>query len=488
MKDKKVNKKAFWFFTFLVVFSFLAVKLVKGLEKETKPVANLAPKVEECSTCGVKEIPTEVLDESETDSLNIAYVEESQTIDITEKLSNVDKEVLGTNLNCASIKNSLSSIRVACSTGGGGINFSNGSPTSSGGGFLVTKDTKIELVKVTYPLALMLGQFTFKDSRKQITKTTPEYKSSGEQIDEVYVSKTLSPAEAVEFSESIKGTERENYEVEGRVKSNIAPEGGQSSPKGKYAVTNADHNPIPSCYEKEHEKEIAIGDYNVGKSNYIASDKDNGGYARQQIPGGDNLIPIESNECLAEGEDFKRDKFTLTACNKKAAIIAGKLKKFFSPTQWDVCKPKPPGGGPVKQDIMGVEDGQCVDPASIVVEMTPIFGSPYECTNELCANAFLTYMQKGTLAPTQSKAKMAKGSSPKNSLMFFVGTKCGATIDGLYTDVTCLWDMSPLLANYNLEAKDKAPKQDDFPKNFDVYWRSVEVARDRSARQYGIAE
>lgn len=488
MRNTRTNKKAFYFLLFLVGFSYLMVKITTNVKKEVEPVHNPVPKVETCQTCDTQEVSTEVLDESYTESLNIAYIDDSQTVDITENLKDTEGSVLG--LDCSNFKNSLSSVRVACTKGGGGINYSSGSPTSSSGNILVTKDTKIELVKVTYPLALMLGQFTFKDSRKQITKTTPEYKSSGEQIDEEFVSRTLSPAEATEFRESITGTERENFEVEGRIKTNVNPEGGQNNPIGKYTVTNADHQPCPSCYKKQHEKEIAIGDYNVGKPNYIASDKDNGGYARQQIPGGDNFVPTETDECLVEGEDYKMDKHTYTACTKTIAIIGGKLKKLFSPAQWETCKPKPStqtvdNASPTRE-VMGVSDGQCVDPASIIVEMTPIFGDPYECTDELCANAFLTYVQKGLLSPVQSKGKKVGASSTKNSLTFFVGTKCGATIDGSYVDVTCLWDMSPFLANYNIEAKDKAPGQDDFPKNFDVYWKSVEVARDRSATQYGL--
>ena len=154
MKNNRTNKKAFYFLLFLVGFSYAMVKVTTNVKKDIEPVHTPVPNVETCQTCGVQEISTDVLEDNYTESLNIAYIDESETIDITDNLRNqTEGSVLG--VNCSNFKNSLSSIRVACTSSGGGINFSSGSPASSGGNILVTKDTKIELVKVTYPLALM---------------------------------------------------------------------------------------------------------------------------------------------------------------------------------------------------------------------------------------------------------------------------------------------------------------------------------------------
>ena len=76
--------------------------------------------------------------------------------------------------------------------------------------------------------------------------------------------------------------------------------------------------------------------------------------------------------------------------------------------------------------------------------------------------------------------------NPKTSIMFFVATECALRIDGRNVPVLCLWDASPILSNFNLQEKDKAPNQEDFPTNFGFYWNSVVQSMKLSAKKYEI--
>ena len=131
------------------------------------------------------------------------------------------------------------------------------------------------------------------------------------------------------------------------------------------------------------------------------------------------------------------------------------------------------------------KSGECVDPKTLGIKMTPIFGEPDVCEDELCANAYLSQSYRETLAPSESKGVTISGS-PKTATMFFVATECALQIDGKNVPVLCLWDASPILLNYKLQEKDKAPRQEDFPKSFTNYWGSVSQSMKISSKVYRV--
>ncbi len=489
MRKQRTNRKAMLLFISLILCSFSIVKTFGKTRDENKPIEIVSTASQECKNC-VDKTGVEQKIVPEESKYQIVYLDESQTVDISDK---VKGEVKGS--SCAPAVNDLgSAVREICTGGSGEIDFSEGGEVSgSGGGVLVRKDAQFELVQVTYPLSFWLGQYVYQNSNKEIKNTSPEYRSNGEQIDEEYVSKTLSPEEANEFRNSISGTVRENFSVEGKAD---LPEVESITSKqtGKYIVQNSPSEPKNKCPE-----EVGVSDYNVGKSNYIASDAENGGYLRQQIPGGDKYELLEDKACLEEGGDFKTATSGLyTACLDVVAIVKGWFSKTFGKEQWDGCTGKQmvtvkvtdPKTGAITekyQEEQTVKSGECIDIENVAIKMAPIFGDPYVCTGEMCANAFQTYMYRGTLSPEQASGKVIASKDSDESLMFFVATKCGVTVDGKGPyDVLCLWDASQTLLNYKLQQKDKAPEQENFPSNFRTYWSKVENAVNESTVYYGL--
>lgn len=489
MRRQRVNQKAMLFLVGLLLFSFFAIKNLSGIEFEKENVTTLGVKAAECTNCQTGEGIKEIIDEGS--SINYVLLDESQTIELQ---NNPGESVLGIHdFGCQGIDpaNFLSSRRYVCSTqGSGAIDFSTGSATSGGEGVVVSKNSRIEITRVTYPLALWLGQYTYRDSNKQIRKDSPDYRSNGQQIDPEIVSRSLSPKEAISFNDAISDTVKKPFVVKGKVKMDVGDSKDLDDVEGEYKVENAPHNPGCIVDGKSCDPKLAVSDYNVGKSNYIASNEKYGGYLAQQAPGGDKKMIDDSSECLVEGEDYKEiDNGVVTSCINVSAIISGWFMETFGLSAWRRCtvgeavQTTDPQTG---QIIKSVEkSAECVDTKSLGIKMTPIFGEPDKCEKELCANAFLTQSYRETLSPSESKGVTISGN-PKTASMFFVATDCALRIDGQNVPVLCLWDASPILLNYKLQEKDKAPDQKDFPKSFNSYWGNVNQAVKISSKIYNI--
>lgn len=202
--------------------------------------------------------------------------------------------------------------------------------------------------------------------------------------------------------------------------------------------------------------------------------------------------------CFGEGikyEDIKDGVYM--ACNDVLALIKGWFFATFSPPQWQGCR----YGECLSSDSNGQcteygnKTGDCLSTENVTVKMPSIFGEPYQCTTELCANAFLTYVQRAALSPKVASNKKVTSENTDESFMFFVATPCKVEIEGtnVVIDVKCLWDASPLLANYNMQRKDHSPRSDkkearpiDYPKTFDDYWKNTSKAISKAAEYYNI--
>lgn len=489
MRRRKNNKKALLLLLALSFFSFFTVKFVLKTKESLSPKKEIKSEVLECSTCG--ESSTHFQQNVEEDiTNNILMIEEKDTVDVT---SLVDSSVLGTDtggFSCRGLDpaNFLSSSRYVCSSEGPGpVDFSTERGSLAGGGINVSKDSDIKITKITYPLAFGLGQYSYIDSNKQIRKKSPDYRSNGQQIDPEYMAKTLSPKESIEFYEEISGTEKEPFQVEGKVYIKDSDfEMKEGDGEGKYQIENVEGEPGCILKGKPCKKEFAVSDYNVGKSNRIASDQTNyGGYYAMQIPGTDKEVnkitegkeKEKKKECLVDGQGYQRiDKGNNVVCDKKPAFVLATFDAFFSSDVWRGCTI---GERQEIRDEYGnttigfVPTKECVQTKALAIKMTPIFGEPNKCDKELCANAFLSQTYRQTLSPEESSGVKESSPDTKKSVMFFVATPCALDIDGTQVDVHCLWDASPTLLNYNLQAKDKSPNQNDFPWNFRSYWASV---------------
>ncbi|MGI5897763.1 MAG: hypothetical protein ACOX6Q_01220 [Candidatus Dojkabacteria bacterium] len=467
----------------LVTFSFFVVKITNRINIGTKATEIKVISTEECTSCGG--VKSKVVEEKilpEENGMKVTILPASETVDITEVVLGSSSIVgRGTAWSCKrgySVANRLESDTLLCSDGTGTIDYKDG--TVVGGDVIVDKDAEIQLVEVTYPLGYWLGQDGFENSTKTITSRDPSYNSSGEVLDEAAQSRALAPKEAETFRKNIDGTVRQQFMVKGSL---IAyPKITELLESGEYIIKNADHDPKTFCAP-----EVAVSDFNGGKSNYVASDNEDGLYWRQQIPGGDKYDIEPEDGCLDVGNLRTEMNYGLeTACWKIVARIKGVFEDSFSRAEWNACH-----GIKCEEGDEDCEDvgptGDCTGPVNIMIEMSSIFGDPYECEAEGCATAAMTYLHKATLSPQQASKKKVISSNSEDSLMHFVATPCKAIVveTRLEIGVWCLWDDSPTMLRFFQSKTDSAPGQ-DFPSNFDKYWRVTQEAIKRSSKYYKL--
>ncbi len=505
-RKKRSNKAGLVLISLILVgyiFINLGEKVTFGNESVQAPVVESLPEPQqECTNC-TGEVEEEIIQEEP--QAMIALVGEEYTVDVTGEVKDWS-DVWNFIINfptCADYQpaQGLDSVSKLCGTGGTPVNLDERSTGQTILDWLqgnsqvdASAITDIKLTTVTYPLAFFLGQFVIKNSNREASLESPNYPANGQIIDKDYTIKTHSPGENMGYAEAFEETVREDYEVS----ANIDASGTDGTletndtEEGKYGVMNVDDAEC-ACEEPE----VSNSDYNPGSPNRQGSI--GGGWLRQQAPGGDNYEIPDLNQCLARGEDYQMMAFgNVAACFNYAGTVAGKVSglfsKIFTRGDWENCNEgtevcEPDGqGGEVCTTIPPSEN--CTGSMQLGVKMTPIYGDPYNCEDELCANAYLTNSYKAGLSPSEADSKVLEGGSSEDSLMFFIGTPCEANVSTgnsmRSVGVTCLWDVSPYLLDYKLQASNEAPNDEEFPSSFDVYWDLVMQAMELSADYYGL--
>lgn len=507
MIKKKSNKAGLVLLSLILVgyvFINFGEKVTFGNESIQAPIEESLPEPQQDSTNSPPEVEEEIIQEEP--QVMIALVGEEYTVDVTGEVKDWS-DVWNFIINfptCADYQpaQGLDSVSKLCGTGGTPVNLDERSTGQTILDWLqgnsqvdASAITDIELTTVTYPLAFFLGQFVIKNSNREASLESPNYPSNGQIIDKNYTLKTHSPLDTEGNSEFLEETVREDYEVS----ANIDASGGDGATlttndteEGKYGVMNVE-DAACACEEPE----VSNSDYNPGSPNRQGSF--GGGWWRQQAPGGDNYEIPNLDQCLARGEDYQMMAFgNVAACFNYVGTVAGKISglfsKIFTRGDWENCNEgtevcEPDGnGGEVCTTVPPSEN--CTGSMQLGVKMTPIYGDPYSCEDELCANAYATNAYKAGLSPGEADSKVVEGGSAEDSLMFFIGTPCMANVStGNSTrnvGVTCLWDVSPYLLDYNLQKTSEAPADDEFPSSFRVYWDLVMQAMELSADFYGL--
>ncbi len=487
MSNNISKKNGIRFFLFLIIFSSICIYITKKVDISEFGTKNTIEEIaQQCASCGNNQ-EEEILQE---DSNYVVYdLTEEEALDITEYVKAASSS--GLSDICKDPANKVDLLRRLCRTSGVSVHHEvpkKGEETGSSGGKVNTqKINGFRLTKVTYPLAFWLGKYTMETSNREITTTDAAFSSNGQQIDPNYQLKTLSPQQSTEVLSAALETERKPFEVTGNV--SVGADKQLESKDGIYNVENADHDPICGC-----PKEVSTSDYNVGATNYISSE--GGGYWRQQIPGGDNYDYNINEECISKSDISELNEPGLwTACapTPLMSFFKGLFKSSYTTDKWNYCDEDGVEVCDENGENCKTETQSCIDPRDITVYMTPIFGEVFKCTNGICGNSFLTYSYMGTLSPQQSDRKEEVAGNNDDSLMYFIATPCEGVLefeDGgkemELTNLKCLWDATPTLMNYKLQAKDKIPDQENFPKTFEEYWDGVEIGIDESAIKYKL--
>jgi hypothetical protein len=500
MYKKKKNNKAGLFFMLLVLGGYFFIKFGQGINSSIETRANFEEEIlsqpEECTTCG-STIEEEIVPEEP--EIGVLMLDEKYTVDITgEAAAGMTGEVLSGSsgladfFDCGKYEKSgvVDSVTKLCPSGSTTLDYDKGFLEQiwdlifgSERVEINSENSEIKFTMVTYPLAYFLGQYVVQDSNREANIESPNYSASGQAVDERYTLKTQSPLLVEELRELIHDPRRTDFGVKAEV-GIVDYQDGTSEMRqddGEIKVQNAEHNPACFCDDER----ISTSDFNPFDPNIQGFE--GGGFFRQQIPG---WTPEEEREvgCLdAPEESIKKvgiGEGAVPACIDLLEGFKGFVQSIFSRSEFDECTTE------TCSEEGCVEPPPCTDLKGLVVKMSPIFGDPNDCTDALCANAYLANAYKAGLNPQQSGSLVTSSSDTKKSLMLFIGTPCTANLyvkgRAFPVRLTCLWDASPLLLNYNLQSQYKSPGQEGFPPSFDYYWYLVEQAIEISADKYGL--
>jgi hypothetical protein len=503
MKKVKTKKMGLRFLFLLIIMSIVFVFLGRRVNSSEGSIYETATiRAQECVTCSERieeEVVPEDVEYMIFDAINERFLNEQEVDEILDEAG-----VLGLSAFCDDPSNTVDLERKTCVDSGLGIHHEEPRRGEALDGVVNTqKINTLKLTKVYYPLAFFLGQYEHINSNKEIAIGKPEYPSSGESIPggSEYLLKTLTPQQAPVILERSLRTEREPYEVSALLATDDAAEVLEVE-DGFYLVENAPWEPEGPCPE-----EVSTYDFNVGATNFLGANEEGGGFWRYQIPQKDNYNIPTVGDCIT---DPKADEITdglWDACvtEEDASYFKGRFLASWSPEKWEECTwdcrmeeyDCDANGQNCKYRKVCSE---CIQPITITVYLTPIFGHVYQCDlseygedEAPCANAFLTYSYMGTLTPQEADERIEVHSDYEKSLMFLVLTRCegvleyeNGDLEAELPNLKCLWDATPTLMNYKLQRKDKIPNQRDFPQDFQSHWEEVFEEISNSAAKYGL--
>lgn len=356
----------------------------------------------------------------EDDSVNNLEPEKIGELVLLEKASTSQGSVLAASSSCGNAIEILSET-MCYKSGSGSLDFETGLRT----GTKVRKDSEIVLVSVTVPLELFSGM-EVADSNRKITTETPTYKAAGEQIDDLSANVALPPRKQIDtYKDSSEDTPfTTDYSV-GRGSSADA----EISEEGKIGVNSK----LPNQCEGE--------EYN-NKSN-VTPTKSNG---RAELMVGQYRYPneqVKPETVDIQVCDESKDKFiewdtSLKGCHTSIFTRVLAFFQTIGDAKWNDC----------------LNDADsCFYAEDIVLIMASPFGSTKDCyENGVCTNA---YMNKRNAIVTPPTTK-ASGKT-------YYTTPCEVAIEGKNFQVKCVWDMTHLYKELEVNKFDDAPNVESTP-------------------------
>ncbi len=459
----------------IVSFSVLSALVVDALNSDRKVIqqVNAAASISTESTTELTRIsapvPVEVEErEADVTALPIqAYTE----VDIKyneDGTANVE-EVLGCGVNgsetgCTSGPSIY--YQPICSRSDVSITVGDGQEVgSTGNGVKVTKNSVIEVWKVTVPMALLSGSEYVKDSRMAIQDADEGFQG------------TFKPAYDV-----ITDYEARAYCVPG-VDCDDFDEGIASGPMGPYWVNvhaeleaEATNAPAPDKATITPRLNSACPDVQRSKPNPIKSNRKG--------------MFVEANYQLPGQHAFGRN-FSSLVCMKSAGVET---------SNHAACLEKRTSFNFLVYAIVQIEDWidctigryneetkewQAPDPElckeSVItnLKIDGLFGSTFKCVRNHCASRYMDLSRQGTKPPGVAQAMAPEGLTPLYNQPvvepFYVSTPCMVRVDGIhFVDIPCIWDMSVYEADYQRQKQNAVPGSEDMPATFEEYWKMVE--------------
>jgi len=340
------------------------------------------------------------------------------------------------------------------------INTNGGNATDNGNGTVsVNKNAKIEVWKVTAPLAILSGSEYIPDNTFSITGDDPVVKSANDLIDQHYVARAARPPTELDDIDAVR-----NNADTGDFAINVSTNfGGQPDA----AATNK------ATVQPELDtmcSNITTADPNPDTTNKVSRE-----LAQAYRPPTEQLTSRQqsSDECVfIDPSDIdlpSSDVFE--TCVDQRSAFDGFYSFSLSVQQYAECATNPDACSQV--DLVGLL-------------LDAPFGSNTRCEDGFCADIYFdsavaSRTDPVTMLDITDKAVTRFGDPAIQS--HYITTPCKVRVDfkDIY-DIPCLWDISPYKAIYDTQASVHAPGDPDFP-TWEEYWAAVEANAEERAGQ-----
>lgn len=398
----KKNKRALLLLLVLGVFGF-------GVFKYTK-VEKINASVENPETCIA---PTAVSNNFTNKDIFISMTNDGVMIDITPELKPQEatndqnnQNVLGG--NCRDLQE-VYKAESACTISTGRV--------SVDGSNWVSDDANIDLVTINYPVYLLSGKYSIKDSNRLITLEDPIYKPAGEQFDDNQLLVNIAPGETYDKVKSTVLDSAPKKQAFG-TKYSISTEGSENNPgNGSAVITEYATNDCEQCNNPANN--------NPAKSNSVGKAL----FSMITPPGQEKTYTKSGNltiNGMCESADYKDITSNTNACTNTWYYIRGTLRSLFPSSDWTKCKAEGEG---------------CVNSENIVVKMSPIFDD---------TNTYTSTRNKIGMSPSDASSYQS----------VYIMTPCVATVGGKDVNIKCVWDMSYLFDERKVNEFDDAGGSD----------------------------
>ncbi len=482
MKKYLLQNKPLIFLFALVIFSYTTVLVVQSFT----PITNTSNNIELGSTVQSQvQTPDQVqVVEEDTPiraipSEGYAEVEVKYNSDGTSNL----EQVLGcgnngSNTGCV-VDNHLA-YQPICSRGETSIKVGDGNEVGrSGDGVKVTKNSRIEVWKITVPMALLSGSEYVKDSRMAIQSADDGFQGTFKPAYDIVTDHEarafcVPGVNCDEFDEDIGNGPMSSYYV------NVHAELNEE----------ATNTPAPDRAVIEPRLRSACPDVQRSKPNPIKTNR-KGKFVEAgfQLPGdhahGRAFSSIQCMKADVTAEETPNHE----ACLEKRTSFNFLTYAIVKIEDWIDCTI----GTYDSQtgEYTAPDPEQCKKSTLTSLKIDGLFGSVFKCFRNNCGIRYLDLTRQGIMPPVMAAEMAPDDITPTFNQPvvepFYVSTPCMVRIDGVtFGDVPCIWDMSAYQADYDRQRAANIPGSEDMPGTFEEYWKMVEEQIKKRGDMCGI--
>jgi hypothetical protein len=344
------------------------------------------------------------------------------------------------------------------------VDLRGGSESNSGNSVTVQKNSKIELWRITSPLALLSGKDNPYDSTYEISKANANFRSANQLIDQDLVAAQFyAPTDRSELEDVYNSADTGDFSV--HVSTAFGGIGGGGTPPNEATISPELDTVCP---------DVNTSDPNPDAPNKISNEISNSYSSPTKVKFGRNYINPNDTECVyIDPQDVTLpNSEVFDTCVLDRRTFDGVVSALYGFAQWGECL---------------ADKSKCEEVEVVGLLIDAPFGGNHYCEEGFCADQYYDNAVSARLDPERAIEETEEGLESKGEALLkghYVTTPCRIRVDyGDIYEVPCLWDVSPYKAEYELNLAQSSDP--DFP-TWEEYWYRVEAEAERRGAKCGF--